>query len=323
MFNYCVIGAGQIGSRHLQALAKTKIKSRLFVIDPSTESLKVAKQRFEELPVNPNVEAISYFESIQNVPSQLDFAVVATTADHRAAIVKELLSHSQVKGLLLEKVLFQRLEEYDTIGELLQTTNTRCWVNCANRTYPLYHTVKDFFKDHPLRLCQVWGGDWGLGCNAIHFLDLFAFFTHSSYASIQGTRLSAQIVQSKRARFFETFGALDATLLCGTQVEVASHHGSRAPHLITLHADDRRCIVDEPNRQALFFSSEEGWRTVPFKLPYQSELTQVIAEASIEGGPISLPTYAESADIHRPFITVMLQHFRKFWNNNTEYCPIT
>ena len=45
-----IIGAGQIGSRHLQALRAVRIPLKISVIDPSTESLDLAKQRYEEMP---------------------------------------------------------------------------------------------------------------------------------------------------------------------------------------------------------------------------------------------------------------------------------
>ena len=43
-----VIGAGQLGSRHLQALSKVNFKTTIEVVDPFESSLVVAKGRFNE-----------------------------------------------------------------------------------------------------------------------------------------------------------------------------------------------------------------------------------------------------------------------------------
>ena len=44
--NCAIIGAGQLGSRHLQGLLSYKKESlNIFIIDPSDDSLFIAKQR--------------------------------------------------------------------------------------------------------------------------------------------------------------------------------------------------------------------------------------------------------------------------------------
>lgn len=45
MKNIAIIGAGQLGSRHLQALAQVNADVILHIVDPSEQSLEVSKQR--------------------------------------------------------------------------------------------------------------------------------------------------------------------------------------------------------------------------------------------------------------------------------------
>ena len=49
IYNIALIGAGNIGSRHLQALAKSKLKLNLFIIDTNNKSLTLSKSRYELL----------------------------------------------------------------------------------------------------------------------------------------------------------------------------------------------------------------------------------------------------------------------------------
>ena len=44
-----LVGCGQLGSRHLQALASLALISNIEVLDPSAESLELGKQRVREL----------------------------------------------------------------------------------------------------------------------------------------------------------------------------------------------------------------------------------------------------------------------------------
>ena len=43
-----IIGAGGIGSRHLQSLSNIKIPLQIFVVDPILKALKIAKKMLEE-----------------------------------------------------------------------------------------------------------------------------------------------------------------------------------------------------------------------------------------------------------------------------------
>ncbi len=49
MYKIALIGAGQLGSRHLQALAKINLEISIEVVEPNTQASEVAKQRFNEI----------------------------------------------------------------------------------------------------------------------------------------------------------------------------------------------------------------------------------------------------------------------------------
>ena len=49
MFKILLIGAGQLGSRHLQGLLKFQKKQFIYVLDRSEDSLTVAKKRAAEI----------------------------------------------------------------------------------------------------------------------------------------------------------------------------------------------------------------------------------------------------------------------------------
>ena len=44
-----LIGAGQLGSRHLQGLAKCKLPISIEVVEKSNSAINTAKERFEEI----------------------------------------------------------------------------------------------------------------------------------------------------------------------------------------------------------------------------------------------------------------------------------
>lgn len=117
-----IIGAGQLGSRHLQALMLIDFDVELEIVEPFKASRETAQQRAAEMPANGHIKSLSFLTKIDELSDELDLVIIATGADIRCQLTKDLLSQKQVKNLVLEKVLFQTINEYDVISDLLQQT---------------------------------------------------------------------------------------------------------------------------------------------------------------------------------------------------------
>ena len=84
MINIVLIGAGKLGSRHLQALAKIGIESNIFVVDPSAESREIAFARYNEVQVNSNIKHLEFKDDISDLKIQrADVAIIATSSEIR------------------------------------------------------------------------------------------------------------------------------------------------------------------------------------------------------------------------------------------------
>lgn len=142
-----VIGAGQLGSRYLQGLAKSNVDIAIEVVEPFEQSRMVAKERYEEMEPSLKVSSIDFFESLDFLSDELNVVIVSTNSDVRSSIVKELLIKKNVQYLVLEKVLFQTVEEYNDIKKVLEETGTQCWVNHPRRMFPFYQTLKKEFEN--------------------------------------------------------------------------------------------------------------------------------------------------------------------------------
>jgi predicted dehydrogenase len=173
MHRVAIIGTGQLGSRHLQGLARIDIPVEIIVLDPSTASLDVARSRFLEIPNRGSVGSVTYVDSLRQAPGKFDLAIVATTADIRGKVVKEVLDRGLTKKMVLEKVVFQSASEFDWARSLFAQHGILCWVNCPRRTLTIYRRIKELVLTEGKLLYWVFGGDWGLGCNAIHFVEVF------------------------------------------------------------------------------------------------------------------------------------------------------
>lgn len=322
MHNIAVIGVGNLGLRHLQSLSERVAPTALFAVDQSEQFLEAAVRHIDAHPGrNANV-TLSVLRHVHELPRMLDFVVVATAADVRLKILRELLANNKVtRFLLLEKVLFQRQEDYKECMSMLTQHKVEAFVNCPLRTYDIYATVKTFFEGSPLRLMTVSGGEWGLGCNAIHFLDLFAYLT-GNIATRFDLQLDSEARASKRRGFLEFTGTMRGET-ASSSIVLTAGYGAHPRRVIVLFSGDRYCTVDESEGVARMYEEYALKKEVRFNVPYQSQLTLPIAEDLLQTGTCGLTPYAEAAAIHLPFVNALIHHCKNCIDLNLDYAPIT
>ena len=305
MFTIAVIGAGQLGSRHLQGLAGVSFPCNLHIVDPSEKSINAAKERLCEVD-GRNILSVFSHQSPETLPAIVDLAVVATTSDVRMKAIEALCRSRVVRNIVLEKVLFQQFSEYSKAAKLIQKNSVKCWVNCPRRIYPIYLMVQKYFKDDPITYMEVQGGDWGLGCNGVHFLDLLAFMVPSGNFSFNCDGLDNEHRRSKRSGFVEFSGMLRGTYGL-SQFNLISAYSSTAKHLITMRSETKSVVISEVDG-CLWKLHGDISEVVEFSLPYQSQLTGRVAESILLEGTCGLTPYEESAQIHLPFLKSLGNH---------------
>lgn len=323
-FSIAIVGVGQLGFRHLQGLLQIKLDCMFYVVDLSEATLRNVQSRIETIRDSNNHNKIKYCSSYRHLPDHIDYAVISTTSDVRLESIKALTSGRMVSYLLLEKVLFQRISEYGTAAYLLDSLETKTWVNCSRRAFSIYDTVKDFFREEQLSHFQVHGNNWGIGCNSIHFLDLLCFLTNEEVKSVDTTRLDASIVPSKRKGFVEFTGTLRGTV-GSTFFELTSVLYPVAQATITFRSEKKTCIVDEANGQAFFFDSalNKPWSQRSFKLPHVSEQSGEFASDALLGNALKLPSFDSSVDIHLPLVKALADYTTQLLSTEKNFCPIT
>lgn len=324
MKTIAVIGAGQLGSRHLQSLSKLNFPARIEVVDTFSAALDTAKTRFEEMPENPNILEIKYLSSIKELSKDVDFAVVATNADVRADVVRELIRFCDVKNILLEKVLFQKVEDYAEFLDVFANRNIQVWVNHPRRQYPFYHELKNWIADSTQVSYQLQGGAWGLACNSLHFIDHLAFLTGETALEVTRDGLNRAVIQSKRKGFVEFSGVLNGRV--GNHPFSLFCHDLASPVIISIYSDKLSVIIDEANGWVRIATKENGWKWDEKKeriVRFQSELTSKVVEQVISSGRCDLPTYADSVKLHIPFIRCLKMHLEQVENKKYDHCPIT
>ena len=320
MINVIIIGAGQLGSRHLQGILLSKHELSVHVVDPSKQSLKVAEERAATIEKG-NMGSEVHF--CCDMPNGMDFkvAVIATTAQHRYVVSKRLLENNNIEHLILEKVLFQKLDEYGLANQLLDSTGTRGWVNCPRRMYPIYQQIGELVSKSESFQLDILGSQWGMACNGIHFLDLAAYFAGESQITISNTELEPGVVESKRDGYVEVFGSFEGKVGKG-QFSLSCVKSSQTQLIIELRCDGSSIIIDELNGtvERTMDGSHVQEEFVPL---YQSQLSGKVVDQLIDLDTCQLTGYRESQSIHLPFIAMLLDHVTASTGSVLDTCPIT
>lgn len=324
LVSIALIGAGQLGRRHLQALAKLQYAADIAVVDPSAHALAAARAQFAEMPVTGNIREVRYLSSISDLPGHVDVAITATTADVRADVVRSLLAGCDVEHLVLEKVLFQRPADYQDMEALFAQRGTTAWVNHPRRLFPLYNKMRTWMAGSKQVSYQVQGGAWGLACNGLHFLDHLAYLSGESTLTISGEALDPAVIRSSRAGFVEINGELRGKI--GPHPFSIFCHDDPSPVTITICTDKMNATIDEPNGWYRIATKERQWQwtTVAERVVlFQSELSHLVVEDIVDTGRCGLPTYSEAAALHLPFIGCLMHHLRNAGHPTNDACPIT
>ncbi|MBI2968259.1 MAG: Gfo/Idh/MocA family oxidoreductase [Bacteroidetes bacterium] len=326
MYNIAVIGSGQIGTRHLQGLALSAEPMQIFVCDPSVNGLAEARNKWNEVAQENGKKNVVFSENYSGLPERLDVCIIATTSLHRKKTIEEILITTKIRFLILEKVLFPSVSDYGKTALLMRNNNVKAFVNCARREFGFYRELRDKFSRDSKIHFTVFGNNFGLGCNGIHFLDLFVYLTGCSDLIMLTPGLDKKIKESKRKGFKEITGTLTGFDACGNTFSISSFEGNPSPVKIIVSSSDRYYYIEE-GVEGKFLVSEagSGWSSVNglFPVPKISELTGNIVDDLLHAGTCRLTTYDESARIHIPFISAVKDHMEKCLEIQLDYCPVT
>ena len=321
MHKIIIIGAGELGSRHLQSLVNVAQKIEIEVVDTSLESLENAKKRFNDVNSHFKVE-ISFKTKISDLSKNIDIAIIATNSKVRKLVIQQLVSHATVKYLILEKVLFTKVIDYDEISQLLRINKVKTWVNCPRRMMQVYQNLKKEITG-TIQL-SVTGSNWGLGCNGIHFLDLFAFLSNSKKIVLTNNLIDETIIESKRKGFDEFTGTITGESENNT-FQITSLSSGNSPISVTIMTQNTCYQIQEGPTGTLIKRNLENQLYLEeqkFSMPFQSQLTNIVVDQLIENGDCNLTTLEESSNLHLEFLSNFISLLQNK-NKTIDECLIT
>lgn len=324
MTRVLIIGCGQLGSRHLQAVASLPQVYEIEVVDPRSVSLLLGQQRLNEISGLQSHIQFRWLADLQDVSHGGDLCIVATQAEGRRALVEQVAAMGY-RQFLLEKIVTQSVAEYDQLLTFAKSHQLSIWVNCKSRAHPIWKHVKEKLEpEEPLIYTSI-GGNHGLANNGVHVADLFVFFTSAERIKSMGGWIDPVAHPTKRGQFDLT-GSLHGYSSNGSSFILSyaqDHVGSPIDMIITRQY---RWVVDQMKRQAFEATEKEGGalQAIPFEGDLTvSNLTKIFAADILRSGRCELPTLAECYPAHQFILSELLPSFNRLLGKDDDRCPVT
>lgn len=317
-----IVGGGNIGRRHLQAASKVTDINNIFVYDnnPATISEIVKLIQADGM----DSKRIKCVDSMSQLPAEAYLAIIATDSRHRKDAFFELLRNTQVSYCVFEKVLFNKKEDFDNVTMFLDSNGKiKAYVNCARRYTPGYKKLKKMLEGKNFSFFLE-GGGWGLGCNAVHFLDLVAFLGGTNDMALDVSLLDEQIIDSKRKNYKEITGRITGRMGNCSFFSIECMNNNEKAIRIIINADKKTYIIDEKND--LFFEIDLDNRDFVSEQEKLGGLltsvsTSLVINDLLKRGNCNLPDYNEACKIEKLFIERLQPFFTE--RGFKDECPIT
>ena len=321
MTTVVIIGAGNIGSRHLQSICRLEIKMSVFVIDPSLKSLNIAKKRLYEVKKRNNKSKYIFSKNQKELPKNIDLAIISTNSDVRKKVINNLIKNSNVNFFILEKFTFQSNKCFKEIISSFQSKNIKSWVNCPFRVFKSYKNLKNKINNKNFKM-KVHGGNWGMASNMLHYIDLFCFLANSINFKIKNNYLEKKIFKSKRKYFDEIKGILKITH--NKNELIVEDNNSKKEVTVSINTYNYNYKIFELKNKVIIKNNKNNQlREKKFILPRQSEFGNSIIKKILQNKKSELIKLENSYKLQKKIISFLNLHFSKIYKKKINKCPIS
>ena len=327
-YRVLIVGCGELGSRHLQAVAVLPEVREIEVVDPRSEALHLGQKRLDEIADRIPCTTIRWLSSLSAASRGGDLCIIATQAEGRCQRLREVVESLDYSSFLLEKIVAQSVEDMESLVQFTKASGVSTWVNCPIRTFPTHRRVKKRIGQDDSVMVNVTGSNQGLATNGIHVADLFAYFDEGPWIQCAGASIDPVLHSSKRgSHLYDLSGTLHGYTEKGSHLTISyTRSGSKDWEHMSIATSRYRCVVDHLQGWIFESDAETGWawQQNPFDGNLLvSQTTREFAGQILTSGRSALPTLEQSLVAHRFILGGLRPHFSRLLGQEVDLCPVT
>ncbi len=292
-----IIGIGNIGRRHLQAVCNDSVCKEVFGYDIRPQAIEDTKKFIEDHGINHTpIRLISSGEEFFGNIDHHTIVIIASTANGRVAHFEGVLSFKP-KAVIVEKPLCQAEMEYKKILALSKKYKVPVYVDFHRHMYDEYQQIAAYLKKSRLRFIHTttWGG---MACNGIHVLELITWLAGArEYKILDYTK--PRIYNTKRKGFKDFEGSvvfsINKNIICSV-----SATDKESLETYDIAASDRQYFINESVSRINIVDKKGKQEEEAMNVLFLSQITGKVVKDIIKGAQhVKLPRIEETFLAHK------------------------
>lgn len=315
--NALVVGFGGMGCRHTQSIISMGSFTKIDAVEPEKT---IFETNLAKIGSNPG--QVNYFGDLKEVKgNEYDIIVIATSSKPRFDIFKYLAESVKCKNYLIEKVVFQSSAQFEEAISIAEKSNLRVHCNLPNRYFRNYVELKkELVQSKQSFSFSVMGGDFGMACNSIHYMDLF-YYLSGECPKYTGSELKVHPNGSKRgSNYSELLGTISYSNSNGSTFHVSADQRLNDMVVVNIKTANSDRYFFENHKYTIELKNGNS-KSDSFDILPSSVLTKDLV-ADILAGKCFMPTLQEMYLTHKALFSVFNKAFGLPDSKNT-LCPIT
>lgn len=190
-----LIGCGKLGFRYLQAIRQLNFNFECIVIEKKKQNRDKLKKSFDQ--------KFKFYANLASASIKFDICIIVTQAKDRYLAIKNIKKKIKCSNWVLEKNLAISSKQVILIKNELQKKNV--WVNTPLRIFKIFKYLRENKKK--ILGVKVFGKNWLLSSNVIHFIDVFSWIFNSKLKKIKFLNNSKWVL-NRKDKTWEVYGCI-------------------------------------------------------------------------------------------------------------------
>ena len=294
-----VIGTGNIGKRHIQAIYKSELDFKILAYDIFKDSLLSVTEFCSNN--NLDLNRITLVDDFESLLSQIDnntIVIVATTAFGRKEILESVLAY-QPAAIVAEKPVVQNDSDYLYIQSLAAEKNVPVYVNFIAHAQHFYQEIYENVKNSKDFTFYTNMPNWGMSTVGIHQFELFFWLFGIKEYEVKFSEVSS-VYEQKRKGFYDLAGTISLSDKKGN-VAVFRNQEANSFASIQIITEDYLYTVHEPQNTLIKIGPDKKVEVSPLNVRFVSMYMQEIVDAIFNNEPakVYLPDIEQSYLAHK------------------------
>lgn len=300
-YNFLIVGFGNLGRRYLDAIISTKLNSNIFIFD-------LDKSQYPKISSSKN---LFYVKNLEDITNKIDICFFSSNSNRRYESIKSVFKVTSPKFIIIEKILAQSTKELKNILNFFKKKKitNKVWVNTHYRTYKIFKKIVNKNRKFFNNKVDISGYNWGLACNAIHYIDLYSDIFKSKLLRVDSRKLETKWVKSKKRQgFYEVFGSMEILFDNNKFLNLTCKKSNTKSSIIhKLHFSKNKFykIFEKNGKIQSNFSKRSKFFFEPVSLKMKKFIIKII-----KYGKCDLTNIKDSTNQHLKFISELI----RFWN---------